>query len=109
MATGAPSSKKLAATAYNNKMAATAHNTKMAAGGHQNKMSSSVLLQQIQTLSDLQNSGVVHHADPAAQVRNKKKRVFHHQCLLGTGGGTFSLTCWWQFFENKMSDADSVP
>ena len=71
MATGAPSSKKLAATAHNNKMAATAHHTKLAAGGHQNKMSSSVLLQQIQTLSDLQNSGVVHHADPAAQVRNK--------------------------------------
>jgi hypothetical protein len=49
-----------------NKMAASGQN-KMAAPG-QNKMASAVLLQQIQTLSDLQNSGTVHHADPAAQV-----------------------------------------
>jgi hypothetical protein len=48
------------------KMAASGQN-KMAPGGG-NKMASSVLLQQIQTLSDLQNAGAVHHADPAAQV-----------------------------------------
>jgi hypothetical protein len=48
-----------------NKMAANVGHQKMA-GNHQ--LTSSMLLQQIQTLSDLQNSGTVHHADPAAQV-----------------------------------------
>jgi hypothetical protein len=48
-----------------NKMAANVRQQKMA-GNHQ--LTSSMLLQQIQTLSDLQNSGTVHHADPAAQV-----------------------------------------
>jgi hypothetical protein len=48
-----------------NKMAANVGHQKMA-GNHQ--LTSNMLLQQIQTLSDLQNSGTVHHADPAAQV-----------------------------------------
>ncbi len=48
-----------------NKMAANVGHQKMAGN---NQLTSSMLLQQIQTLSDLQNSGTVHHADPAAQV-----------------------------------------
>jgi hypothetical protein len=51
-----------------NKMAANVGHQKMAGNGANHQLTSSMLLQQIQTLSDLQNSGTVHHADPAAQV-----------------------------------------
>jgi len=43
------------------------------AGNGPNQLTSSMLLQQIQTLSDLQNSGTVHHADPAAQAAYIRK------------------------------------
>ncbi len=72
---------KMAANVTQNKMAArSATQDSMAANvGRQNQtgneannqLTSSMLLQQIQTISELQNSGIVHHADPAAQVSSQ--------------------------------------
>jgi hypothetical protein len=52
------------------KMALGLSHSKIAATGTSSSVSSIMLMQQIQTLSDLQNSSTLHHADPIAQVSN---------------------------------------
>ncbi len=69
MAANVTQNKMAAQSVTQNKMAANSVRQNHAAGsGSTHQLTSSMLLQQIQTLSDLQNSGIVQHADPAAQV-----------------------------------------